>query len=228
MTFQDYIDKFQTGQLQALWDAQKNGGKPEQIQFRQGCKLWLKCEKGHEWTARSVSYSYIYFCPYCAGKKVLRGFNDLATAYPDLAKEWHSTKNGQLLATDVAFAQAKNVWWKCNNGHEWQATITARVRGAKCPYCSGKKVLKGFNDLATTHPNLAAEWHPTKNGSLTPEMITAHGNRKVWWKCKKCGYEWSSSLRNRTALGNGCHACEGRRVDYSRCNINNYSIKKGR
>ena len=55
---------------------------------------------------------------------------------------------------------------------------TTREQG--CPYCAGRRVLAGFNDLAAVAPDVAAEWHPTLNGELRPEMIMAGSSRHVW------------------------------------------------
>ena len=82
----------------------------------------------------------------------------LAEVNPELAKEWHPTKNGDLTTMDVTAGSAKKVWWKCDKGvdHEWEATIVKRNRGRKCPICSGQKVVKS-NCLATTHPEIAKQ-----------------------------------------------------------------------
>ena len=69
----------------------------------------------------------------------------LTNVYPEIAKEWHPTKNGTLRPTDVIAGSHKKVWWVCNKGHEWLATIHNRTAaGTKCPYCSNKKVLSGL------------------------------------------------------------------------------------
>ena len=78
-----------------------------------------------------------------------------------------------------------------------------------CPYCSGNKVLVGFNDLYTTHPELATQWHPTRNKNLTVFDVSAGSNRKVWW-LGKCGHEWQSVICSR-ASGCGCSACNEER-----------------
>lgn len=82
----------------------------------------------------------------------------------------------------------KKVWWLCEKGHEWTAVIHSRANGTKCPICTNTKVLNGFNDLATTHPQLTKEWHPTKNIDILPTQISAGSNKKVWWLCEK-GHE---------------------------------------
>ncbi|MBO5368412.1 hypothetical protein J6A32_07280 [Methanocorpusculum sp.] len=190
------------------WHPTKNGDlTPSDITIGSNRRVWWQCEKGHEWKA--VVYSRIEGngCPYCSGNKVWRGFNDLATTHPNLAKEWHPTKNGDLTPFDVTKGSNKRVWWICKNGHEWDSTVSNRVRGHNCPVCIGQRVLAGFNDLTTTHPDLAKEWHPTKNGTLKPTEVNAGSNKKVWWKCNM-GHEWSAVISSRTSKNAvGCPKC---------------------
>jgi hypothetical protein len=125
--------------------------------------------------------------------------NSLSTKNPKLAKEWHPTKNEDLTPNDVSLYSNKKVWWQCNKGHEWQATISSRSIRNGCPYCSNNKVCID-NCLSTTNPELAKEWHPTKNINLTPNDVTAGSSKKVWWKCND-GHEWESSLNYRDRKG---------------------------
>ena len=115
---------------------------------------------------------------------------------PILAGEWNYEKNGNLKPENVAPNSSKKVWWKCLKGHEWLANINNRSNGRNCPYCSNKKLLKGYNDLATTNPALVAEWNYEKNGNLTPEDLIAGSEQKVWWSCSK-GHEWKTQIKNR-------------------------------
>ncbi len=95
------------------------------------------------------------------------------------------------------------------------ATVKDRVSGNGCPFCSGKRVLKGFNDLATTNPVLAKEWDFVKN-EKTPSEVTAGVSYKAFWKCKTCGYSWQAAVYSRSS-GNGCPKCasarKGRKKD---------------
>src|SRR4029077_4193777 len=88
---------------------------------------------------------------------------------PHLAKEWHPTKNGKLSLGDMTKGSHTKVWWKCpiTDDHEWIATIYHRAIGRGCPYCSGNRVSPA-KSLALLKPTLADEWHPTKNGKLSP------------------------------------------------------------
>ena len=138
--------------------------------------------------------------------------NSLASQYPELAKEWHPTKNGNLMPDMVLPASMKRVWWQCSKGHEWLETVNKRTSmNIGCPYCSNHRVWPGFNDLATTHPALAKEWHPTKNGDLKPTDISFGSERKVWW-FGSCGHEWCDTPNSRTSKSTGCPYCSGRRV----------------
>ena len=58
-------------------------------------------------------------------------------------------------------------------------------------------VQKGFNDLAAKAPDVAAQWHPTLNGNLTPEMVTPGSHRRVWWQCP-LGHTWKAFVYSRT------------------------------
>jgi len=194
--------------LAAEWHPTKNGDlKPCDVTCGSGRKVWWRCKYGHEWESTVDNRTNGgNKCPYCSNKKLLSGFNDLATRNPELAAQWHPTKNGNLKASDVFPGASRKVWWRCSKGHEWKADISMRNRyHTKCPYCMNRKVLQGFNDLATTHPELAAQWHPTKNGDLRATDVVAMSNRKVWWKCKE-GHEWQAIIFNRTS-GNGCPEC---------------------
>ena len=193
------------------WNYEKNGLlTPEQVSNSSGKKVWWKCGKGHEWQATVSDRKKGFGCPYCAGQRVLKGYNDLETTHPDLALEWHPTKNGELSPTMVSFGSSRKVWWKCSKGHEWQMKIANRCRGYNCPYCSGQAVLQGFNDLSAINPTLASEWHPTKNGDLFPTMVSRGSTRKVWWKCSE-GHEWQATIGSRSQ-GAGCPYCSGNKV----------------
>lgn len=143
----------------------------------------------------------------------------LAYCSPSVAKEWHPEKNGLLTPDKVSNSARRVVWWKCSKGHEWTMPVSARTRkehfSAKanrtlraqgCPYCSGKRILIGFNDLTTTHPNIAKEWHPTKNPTLKPTDVSYGSNKVVWW-LGMCGHEWESSIASRCRYNSKCPIC---------------------
>lgn len=166
------------------WDWDKNNELnlfPSELSTGSNKKAWWKCSLGHEWQATISSRVAGRGCPFCSNRKVLPGFNDLATIRPFLVQEWNTDKNGTLTPTTVLAGSYKKVWWKCAYGHELQAAIAHRTyRNQGCPYCSGRRAIAGTTDLATLNPKLAKEWHPTKNGSLMPNQVTIHSGKKIW------------------------------------------------
>lgn len=143
-------------------------------------------------------------CGVCDGKQVQRGVNDLATIHPHLAKEWHPTKNGELMPHDVTQGSHKKVWWKCNKGHEWQVNIHNRTGGGNgCPYCANQKVLKGYNDIATTHPHLIEYFNDIEDAYTR----TYSSSKKVELKCPNCGHTKAMQIKELTHQGFSCDLC---------------------
>lgn len=198
-------------ELSKEWHPTKNGRiTPEMVSYQSNMKVWWLGKCGHEWYADVAHRVSGRGCPYCSNKKVLVGYNDLSTTNPNLAKEWNYKRNLGLSPQEITQGSNKKVWWVCQNGHEWEAVISSRNRGNGCPYCSGRKLLSGMNDLATVYPLIAEEWNHEKNGDLLPCQITSRNNKKVWWKCRECGYEWETRIVHR-ANGHGCPVCSKRK-----------------
>ena len=219
------------------WDYEKNKVDPTTIIKGSHLKFYWTCSIGHSYQTSVGNRMSGKGCPYCASQKVLKGFNDFLSNNPKLASEWNYEKN-TIKPDEIAKNSGISVWWKCNKGHEWHATIYNRVKngGNGCPYCSNRVVLKGFNDLKTTHPNLLKEWDYEKN-RIQPDEIIAGSTRKVWWKCEN-GHEWYASIVSR-AKNHFCPVCNASKqtsisekaiVYYLyKCNVNleeNYKIGK--
>lgn len=197
--------------LASEWHPTKNGKlTPLDVQPFSHSKVWWKCKNDpkHEWSSSVGSRSRGNGCGYCCGKIVSKE-NSLATINPLLASEWHPSKNGKVTPFDVTANSNKKIWWSClkDPEHEWETTISSRNKGNGCGYCSGRHVTKE-NSLLELNPQLASEWHPTKNGKLTPEEITSKSGKKVWWQCPDVKeHEWMSSVANREK-GSGCPNCK--------------------
>ena len=149
--------------------------------------------------------------------KLVVGINDLVTLYPEVAKEWHPTKNQPLSPEDFSYGSKEKVWWQCSKviKHAFQACIKERTRKDKpsaCPFCAGQKV-SPERSLAYKSPEIAKEWHPTKNAPLTPSDFTnGSSSEKVWRQCSKFkGHEWDAviSSRTRSSSATGCTFCSG-------------------
>ncbi len=167
-------------------------------------KVWWTCSKGHKWEATVKNRALIGSkCPFCEHRAVLKGYNDLQTLFPQVAKTW-SPKN-KLKPSEVSSRSNTEVLWKCKKGHEWKARIADRTEGHGCPYCAGQRVWKGFNDLATTHPDLISEWSD-KNTDLSPDAITFKNRTNVWWHCNRCGNDYQAVVYAK-ANGRICPFC---------------------
>jgi len=175
-------------------------------------RAFWKCQTcGGAWEASFAERNRCKGCPYCTGRRVLEGYNDLKTRFPEIANEWDYEKNGSFLPTMVAAFSMKSAFWVCKMGHSYSTSIALRTSQKQgCPYCSGKRGLRGFNDLESRFPEVAKEWNYQKNAPLVPAEITYGSSKKVWWKCKSCGNEWISDIASRTR-GQGCRTCGNKR-----------------
>ena len=167
-------------------------------------KVTWRCSLNHEWAATVKTRAAGHGCPYCSNNKLLIGFNDFLSKFPELALELHPTKNTEVDFSQVIGAPKRKVWWlgKCN--HEWAAELLNRAGGDGCPYCSGNKVLADFNDFASKYPHHVKEFDFKKN-LFTPEEFTSGSNQKAWWVCVK-GHSWECSFKDK-ASGRICYKC---------------------
>ncbi|MBC8265508.1 MAG: hypothetical protein H8E84_00920 [Flavobacteriales bacterium] len=210
-------------ELAKQWHPTKNGGlTPFDVFAKSGIKVWWKCDKGddHEWETRIINRKTINNtkCPICSGHKTVLS-NSILTTHPEIAKQWHPTKNKGLFPESFSKGSHQNIWWKCNKGedHEWQISIKHRTTGNGCRICSGYKVVRS-NSLELTHPELTKEWHPTKNGILTPRDIHIGSSTNIWWKCDKGDdHIWKAPPLHRGRRGDGCPVCSGFKVVKSNC-----------
>ncbi len=277
----------QNPNLAAQWDNEKNSLGPDEVYYKfSNKKFWWICDKGHSFDAKITNRLAGTRCPYCINQKVLNGYNDLQTKYPEIASEWNYQKNSNLIPEETVYGSNISVWWKCKTcgrewkapivnrtlantgcpdcgakrggkknstnasekhnildeypvianefhpilngnidlrnispksnikywwkcskcGYEWQAKPNARINGTGCPACANKIAVKGLNDLQTNYPEIAKEWHTTKNEDVNPDMVVSGSNKIFWWKCSECGNEWRSSVNSRTR-GRGCKLC---------------------
>ena len=198
--------------LASLFAVDLNGGlAPDDVRAHARRKVWWRGECGHVWEQRVDQMADLKGekCPFCANRRLLRGFNDLATLEPEVALSWDAERNGRG-AGSVRANSSEAAWWRGACGHGWDAPVSAAVAaGGACPICAGRRVLAGFNDLASVDPGLAAQWHPSLNGGLSPRDVTAGSSRKAWWLCDG-GHEWQATINNRHRLGSACPVCANR------------------
>ena len=202
------------------WDYEKNGALPSEVSKTSNSKFWWKCSKGHEWQAIIANRVHGTRCPKCfTGNDVKRYGVSLAewckeNNYEHLLLEWDYSKNCTITPESVSKASHTKVWWKCKEGHEWEAQIKSRTYNHGCPYCSGtnKKTVVGKNDLVTwckenDKQYILDEWDYDNNVS-SPEQYTFGSHKRINWKCAK-GHKWNAVIKERTKFrGNMCPYCK--------------------
>lgn len=197
--------------LMIEWDWEKNNASslnPKSLTFSSKEMAHWICDKGHTWVT-TIAHRTIgkTNCPYCTNRKILAGFNDLASQFPQLIEEWDWAKNNELniFPQEIYSKSSKKVHWVCSKGHRWSTSINHRViRGTNCPYCSNKKILAGYNDLKSQRPDLMEEWDFERN-ILAPEKVAVLSPKKVHWICPR-GHNYEKPIYDK-AKGIGCPFC---------------------
>lgn len=191
------------------WDFDKNGNlQPYNVTTGSDKKAWWICPLGHSYLSSISARVRGRGCSVCAGKTVLKGFNDFESRFPELAKDWDYQKN-EITPDKVSYGSDKKFWWICDNGHSYQCSINQRRAGQSCSCCSTRKPYKEYHDILTTHPEIARQWCITLNDS-DPTGVTAGSHKQVWWECSTCGHRWLSRVYNRCLNNAGCPACADR------------------
>ena len=193
----------------AQYWSDRNPVDPSQVAPFSNKWAWWICDQGHEYDATVVKVAQGRRCPYCAGKRIFPGFNDLATVYPEIAKDLDDEKNDGLTADNIFARSSKRLWFKCEKGHEAYSIVNKRVKSRGCPKCK-ERTKRG--PLSQEHPDIAAQWDKEKNGSLTPDNVTSGSNKVVWWICNK-GHSYDDSVKSKVSIGvSSCPVCKGSRI----------------
>lgn len=196
------------------WDYELNKKSPEEyLLYSNQSVSWICDDKKHKYSA-IISNKTLknQGCPYCAktNKKVCAD-NCLASIRPDLLKEWDYELN-TISPTEIVPHSTMPINWICENKHKWIISPHNREY-SKCPYCANKKICND-NCLATVAPHLIEEWHQIKNLPLTPYDVSSGSNKKIYWQCKECSFEWLAPINRRVCSGSGCPKC-GKNISYA-------------
>ena len=155
----------------------------------------MNVRQGHDYQRKVYDRTHKGFgCPYCPNKKVLSGFNDIATTNPELLKEWDYEKN-DVSPTELSRGSGKKVWFKCKVGHSYQTTVPNKLKGCGCTFCNSRNVLKGFNDIGTTDPHMLKVWD---DNHYSPFELSRKSSRTISCKCPSCGHRWTTKVHNLT------------------------------
>lgn len=138
-----------------------------------------------------------------------KSFGDL---YPEDVKHWDWEANGEL--TPYMFTPMNNAYahWKCEEyGHKWTICIADKARyKSKCPTCQNDIILPGFNDFATTRPDILHLWDFEKN-TVKPTEVSDGSNTQVWWKCQDHPHSWWMNIKS-VSQGRRCAVCHGKQL----------------
>ena len=170
--------------------------------------LW-ECKHGHRWQAQIRSRYRGTDCPYCSGRCAIPGETDLQTVDPKLSAQWDPENNEELTPMDVTPYSNLKVWWRCEKGHSWQASVAKRSEGKGCPYCNHKRA-DGNNNLAVMYPSVAAEWDVERNVKK-PSEVLPHSNAYASWICSR-RHRWTATIHSRTRSVRPCQCpyCSGK------------------
>jgi len=205
--------------LMAEWHPTKNGDiVPWKVSYGSQKRIWWKCPKGpdHEWHAmpKSRTGKLPAGCPFCTGKKV-SVTNRLSIHAPEIAVQWHPTKNGKHSPNDFVVGSKFKAWWKCPKApaHEWQSFIVDRTTvSPNCPFCVNRRISID-RSIAVLAPELARQWHPTKNGKISAKDVGPWSNDPVWWRCERdASHVWDAPPNQRFRAKNRCPFCINRRT----------------
>lgn len=182
-------------------------------------KYWFKCYSGHSFkkSIRSM-VNREHKCPICDNTMLLSGYNDLETyiknnlEYSYIKDLWDLEKNN-IKMSDVKFNESKEYYFKCSLGHSFKYELSRAIMyKVKCPICSNKWVLPGFNDLQTRYSEIAQEWDYEKNYPVKPNEVMPGSQKKYYWKCKKCGESYLTSPHSRTDTKSACPYCAHQKI----------------
>jgi len=182
-----------------------DGWDPSKVSFGSSKRMKWKCQKRHKWSAvvSDRTGDRKSGCPTCSNHKLQSGYNDLKSKFPKIAREAFGWDPSSELA-----GSHKKKEWLCPIGHRFMNSVSARTVGLRgCPICANQEVLEGFNDLATTFPEIAAELLESN-----PRQIISGSRKKLLWKCQ-LGHTYSASPDSRTSIRkSGCPVCDGKKV----------------
>ena len=193
--------------------------------------VYCRCEHGHDFSQIANKISQwivdphgIICCPECHRLGIRRKpyvkRRTWRTSFYDYCKnnnknyllnEWNYEKNVTLGINpkEIGAGSGEKVWWTCPKGHEYDMSISDRSKeDGQCPICAGRRLLKGYNDLASQYPDVTLDWDYEKNETL-PSEIVQHSSKKAHWKCHRCGHQWGAQIGHRTSKTQpaGCSKC---------------------
>lgn len=212
--------QFNPNLVSTEWDYNKNseiGLYPDKIIYSSTKSAYWICEKGHSYLGR-IDHRTIdkSGCPYCSNQKALAGYNDLQTQRPDLAKQWHPTKNTPLKPCDVVPFSNKKVWWLCELGHEWATSISHRAHGTNCPHC--------YSENGTSFPEQAIIFYLSKHIECINRHCIDGMEIDIYIPSQKIGFEYDGEIWHSSSKAKARESLKNEQ--FARMGITLYRIKE--
>lgn len=192
------------------WHPTRNqGAAPEEFNTWLRTVAWWQCAAGHEWASPITSRTQGWgACSICQPPRRWRA---TVAGCPGVLAFWDAKRNEGVDPAAVTVQDDRPRAWVCDRGHEWSASFESVYRSQRCPACYRIEVL-GERSIAVGYPHLLAEWHPTRNGSADPALISATGDFVAWWVCVR-GHAYQKLVKTKIKGGGGCGECTPRVPD---------------
>jgi hypothetical protein len=178
---------------------------------------WWRCQDVPDHVWESSPHDLSKRCPICHPRRPSLP-QSLKGLYPEIANEIDRTVPDQPNGEDLLPQSNKKLWWRCQFGHLYQATVQQRTKHHRqCPEClslalvpdhkRGKRLSIAYN-LASEYPDIADELHRSLNGDITAAEVSPKTSKKYYWQCSRnSNHVWQTSVSNRTRLGSNCPYC---------------------
>ena len=198
-----------------MWDYKKNNDlTPDNVLYGSNKKVHFKCKKGHGFkkaiNEMTTSDGKSRGCPHCkkTSQKALSGENDFFKECPMGKEMWDYNENIGIEPETLLKSSGIKAHFKCSHGHTFIRRIQQFTKYPKCPKCDFIK----NHSIVNTRPETLEFWDYEKN-TLSPYEVTPYSKDEAYWRCKKCGHQWSAVIANRaTAIKNKCPSCDMGRV----------------
>ena len=204
----------------AKYWSSKNLFNPRTVFKSSSKKYWFNCECGHDFEPALSNISDLGWCPYCSNPpKKLCESNECSVCFEksfasnDKAKYW-SDKN-ENSPRDIFKSSNTKYWFKCECGHDFDATLNKIILGRWCPYCSNPpKKLCDLNECTNCFEKSFASSDKVKYWSdknlFNPRNVFKVTGKKYWFNCQ-CGHVFECGL-DCVKIGNWCPYCSNQKL----------------
>ena len=185
-----------------------NGLCPENTPKYSTKEIYMNCSRGKHKPYR-IKVCNIkkppYGCPECIKEDAEESYKKYSLKFnvPCAVDMWDYTNNGMSI-DDAKIYMIESANFVCREGHCFSRSLRIFAKNQDCPICGMNTVVK--------YPHLVKQWNFKKNKGYDINLISANSKEVVWWRCKKCGYEWQTQILSRKQSAGHCPCCEERTV----------------